>query len=79
MVAVAAAVVLELDINDQFDDFNSDIISPLYRAQVITADQPFNTNQNLMDLEYYATWDADRNLKRFYATMTLHLEKPDVG
>ena len=32
-----------------------------------------------MDLEYYASWDYQRELKRFYATMTLHLEPPNVG
>jgi hypothetical protein len=32
-----------------------------------------------MDIEYYSTWDGEKGIRRFYATMILQVEQPDVG
>lgn len=46
---------------------------------LITQSQPFNTNQNMMNISYYSTWSASKGVRRFYVTMTLAVEQPDVG
>ena len=74
IAATTMAAILEFSTDDKFNDYSGNLISPLYQATVIKADQPYNTNNNFMELEYYATHDEERDLKRLYATMTLHLE-----
>ena len=37
LVTSVSAVILDVEVNERFDDFFSDEISPLYKAQVITA------------------------------------------
>ena len=74
MAATTMAAILEFSTDDKYNDYSGNLISPLYQATVIKADQPYNTNNNFMELEYYATHDEERDLKRLYATMTLHLE-----
>lgn len=32
-----------------------------------------------MNLAYYSTYNAEKDIRRFYATMELHVEQPDVG
>lgn len=74
MAAATMAALLEVSTNSNFTDYSGNVCSPLYQATVIRSDQPYNTNNNWMELEYYATHDEERDLKRLYATMTLHLE-----
>ena len=74
MATTTMAALLEVSTNSNFTDYSGNVCSPLHQATVIRADQPYNTNNNWMELEYYATHDEERDLKRLYATMTLHLE-----
>jgi hypothetical protein len=49
-----------LDENYRYYSFGEvDIISPLNNVQVIAPTQPYNTDQNSMEVEYYGTFDAD--------------------
>lgn len=41
--------------------------------------RPFNTNQNSMDLTYQSGYIEELDEYRFYVTMILAVEEPDVG
>lgn len=78
-VTLVSAAILDVGPDSNFYRWQGDEISRTFSAQVIKSEQAYNTNQNFMELSYYSTYDYDRNLKRFYATLTLHLEQPDVN
>ena len=72
---------VRLDVENDYSDYtwDTDEISPFTSAMVITPDQAYNTNQNFMYLHYFSTYDYERDMKRLYVIMELHLEKPDVN
>ena len=76
LLPIACALDLPVVPDSSVYWFDQDELSPLFQVTAITQEQPYNTNQNWLDLEYYATYDFERDLKRFYATLTLHLEQP---
>jgi hypothetical protein len=45
-----------------------DIETQHYIVNVIGVDHPYNTNQNIMDMEYWSTWDSN------YDTLTFHVK-----
>mmetsp|Transcript_6591 Transcript_6591/g.4756 ORF Transcript_6591/g.4756 Transcript_6591/m.4756 type:complete len:212 (+) Transcript_6591:139-774(+) len=47
--------------------------------EVISATQPYNTDQNIMNMSYYSTWSAGNEEYHFYPTFALSVDKPSVG
>ena len=46
---------------------------------MITPDQPYNVNQQFMWMHYFSYYDFERDMKRLYVMLELHLEKPQVN
>lgn len=61
-MALVNSAVLNVPTDDSSYNFDgvNDERTPTYNVTIITADQAYNTNQNVMNLTYYSTWSAEK-------------------
>ena len=63
----------------KYKDFDQDIVTPTFNAQLIYPNAPYNTDQNTMKIEYYSDYNAITEVFTFHVRLVTKIEIQTVG